>query len=481
MGKRLVVVLGMDRSGTSLCTNILNRLGVELNADLLPPQDDNPLGFFESRQIMELHNELLEALGTNWHMPTTLKPLPAAWWRLPLVRPFRERIVALLRAELRPGAGLWGFKDPRICRLLPLWKDVFAELEIAPVYVLAVRRPQAVAQSLQRRNGFLPPLSELLWLERNLEALAYAGDRIAAIVHYEDWFTRPEETARDLIDALSLPWQGDGFDLEDLLRQTVMPEHRHDTKSDEAVVFPFTATLYRGLREGAGADLAGLVRTGREVLRMCRDIALFQQEQLQAPLATLRAEAAGYIARIAELDHVVTLRDQHCAALTGEVTARDEAIARLGQERGALGGRIAELERLAAMREQQSAMLGAEVAARDDAILRLRGEQAALTARLSEMNAALAGRERQIAAQAGEIAARDDAIARLREETAVLSAQVAALTEAAAAAEAEAGAAAAKSPAKAKAAPAEDGPSDAVTAQPAAAPAKRRKKSTGVP
>ena len=46
-GKRLIVVLGMHRSGTSAITRALNVLDVDLGDRLLPPVDgDNAKGYF---------------------------------------------------------------------------------------------------------------------------------------------------------------------------------------------------------------------------------------------------------------------------------------------------------------------------------------------------------------------------------------------------------------------------------------------------
>ena len=48
----VVVVLGMHRSGTSALTKALELFGIDLGTDLLPPQDDNPKGFFEDRGLV---------------------------------------------------------------------------------------------------------------------------------------------------------------------------------------------------------------------------------------------------------------------------------------------------------------------------------------------------------------------------------------------------------------------------------------------
>src|SRR6516162_4141212 len=75
---RIVCVLGMHRSGTSLVARLMNLLGIDLGAEehLLGPQPDNPKGFWEYEPILDLNGEILGRLGGNWHEPP---PLPRGW------------------------------------------------------------------------------------------------------------------------------------------------------------------------------------------------------------------------------------------------------------------------------------------------------------------------------------------------------------------------------------------------------------------
>ena len=44
-------------------------------------------------------------------------------------------------------------KNPRICRLLPLWAEVFEDLDAEPVFCFADRSPLEVAQSFRSQHG----------------------------------------------------------------------------------------------------------------------------------------------------------------------------------------------------------------------------------------------------------------------------------------------------------------------------------------
>ena len=87
---RTVCVTGMHRSGTSFVAGALGLMGVGLGrADrMLKPGPDNPKGYFEIQEIVQLDDELLAHLGGAWDQPPVLDP---GWEREPALAPFRER------------------------------------------------------------------------------------------------------------------------------------------------------------------------------------------------------------------------------------------------------------------------------------------------------------------------------------------------------------------------------------------------------
>jgi len=65
--KKLIVVLGMHRSGTSAITRGLQVLGVSLGDRMIPPvEDNNPKGFWEDMDLNALNIEMLSALDSDW-------------------------------------------------------------------------------------------------------------------------------------------------------------------------------------------------------------------------------------------------------------------------------------------------------------------------------------------------------------------------------------------------------------------------------
>jgi hypothetical protein len=204
----IVVVLGMPRSGTSLLTNMLDGLGVELGENLVGADANNQAGYWEQEEICQTQEELLRHLRRRWVDPTGTMPLPSEWWRMPEIQRFKDRLAAIVSAEVSRRDQIWGFKDPRTSRLLPMWQEIFIELKFVPIYLLAIRQPESVVESMAKLYKIPASRVELLWLLHNLDAVRDTGDKLRLVVDYDLWFTQPEKQARTFLDALGLRWNG---------------------------------------------------------------------------------------------------------------------------------------------------------------------------------------------------------------------------------------------------------------------------------
>jgi hypothetical protein len=183
-----IIVLGMHRSGTSALTAAISMLGITPGTNLQPPEVEvNAKGFWEHTDIVSLHDQLLEALGSSWHDD---RPLPDQWWKSPDVIKFRQNILDILHRDFSCES-MWLIKDPRMCRLLPLWRDVLRELACQPKYILVLRHPGEVALSLRKRDGLTEEQTCLLWLVHMLEAEYWTRGQTRVLVSYncllEDW------------------------------------------------------------------------------------------------------------------------------------------------------------------------------------------------------------------------------------------------------------------------------------------------------
>ena len=72
---RLIVVLGMHRSGTSVITSGLQVMGIDLGDHLMPASEgNNSRGFWEDVDINRLNIEMLHFLEIDWHFLTPIQP-----------------------------------------------------------------------------------------------------------------------------------------------------------------------------------------------------------------------------------------------------------------------------------------------------------------------------------------------------------------------------------------------------------------------
>jgi len=200
--KTLITVLGMHRSGTSALAGLIAHLGVELSDNLVPPQEDNPKGFFEHADIWRLDHELLKALGSDWDDPG---PLPDDWQRAGATAEVAAQIAAILERDFS-AASLAAVKDPRMCRLMPMWRDLAARQGRALKVAWIVRDPGDVAASLAKRDRVALDQALWVWLRYNLEAEQKTRDLPRILVRYESLLDDWRRVATDIAAALDLRW-----------------------------------------------------------------------------------------------------------------------------------------------------------------------------------------------------------------------------------------------------------------------------------
>lgn len=192
---RAIMVLGMHRSGTSAFSGVLSLMGVDLGSRLLPATPANASGYWEHEEVVAVHDSLLMALGSKWDDP---RGLPAGWQTSDAAAGHRTKLRQIIERDF--GASpLWALKDPRLCKLLPLWIPLLDEIGCEPVWVLLARHPSESIRSLETREGFLREKSELLWLRHTLDAERETRDRNRVVITFDQ-----------LLGDWAKPWNGCG-------------------------------------------------------------------------------------------------------------------------------------------------------------------------------------------------------------------------------------------------------------------------------
>ena len=180
LNPKVVCVVGMHRSGTSLVARLLNLLGVELGPvdHLVKPAADNPKGFWEHEYLFRINKRILIQLGGHSHEPPVFS---ANWENSPELEPLKQRAREIISEDFSR-AGIWGWKDPRTSLTLRFWQQIVPGMH----YVICIRNPVAVARSLQRRDDLSPLRGMYLWLAYMQAALRDTAGQPRIIVIYDE-------------------------------------------------------------------------------------------------------------------------------------------------------------------------------------------------------------------------------------------------------------------------------------------------------
>lgn len=332
--KTAVLFLGMHRSGTSATAGVFSRLGVNLGSDLLPPQDDNPKGFYESREVMRLHDEILAALDSTWDDP---RPLPDGWERDPRIARFKVELRNFIRREFWDSA-LLGVKDPRLCRLLPVWLPLLEEIGAEPKVIFVLRDPADTYFSLHKRNEMGAEQAAMLWLahivaaERSSRHLSRAPLSYEGLLH--DWRGEIVRVGQRLSLELSCFSSSVSGSIERFLSQQLHHEHGRRPPPLHSPQNAMMGELHKELcawRDGEDLRLDRFDTAARELAAaesMSRPVAAYLLTQKD--LVTLRKDAV--IADVRQQVELLTAEAENARAQSLSLTierdaARQEAAA----------------------------------------------------------------------------------------------------------------------------------------------------------
>jgi len=131
----------------------------------------------------------------------------------PLIRSLYVQAVELVSRNISKNHGIWGVKDPRMCRLLGFWKKVFDECGCDVSYVISLRNPMSVAESLKRRNSTPLEKSYFLWLQHVVPTILETQGERRVVVDYDLLIEAPEEQVKRISHSLEMLIGSAGNDL----------------------------------------------------------------------------------------------------------------------------------------------------------------------------------------------------------------------------------------------------------------------------
>lgn len=246
--RKIAIVLGMHRCGTSVLSHVMHLLGCDMADERDTASPKNPYGFWERPDLVAIHDEILAVIGRSVGSAEHILPFPTGWWRRKDIQTLKRQLTEAVDAHVRSSSDLWGFKDPRTSRMLPLWREITRALDLEPIYIHAIRSPLSAARSMSLKNPKARPLSiaqsELMWLAYNYDIVRHAPNEAMLCVDYDEWFIDPEAVALKIQRHFELPNIYDDAGLSEMLQQVISEDFRHHKSETERSRSPSIATLF---------------------------------------------------------------------------------------------------------------------------------------------------------------------------------------------------------------------------------------------
>jgi len=149
--KKIVLTMGMHRSGTSLMAGILHQSGISMGTpeSFIPkPSIENKKGFFENYEFRKINDAILESNGYR------VKEWSSVLGDIELNLSVKRKMHGTLERYLNRYE-TWGWKDPRQMLTSMAWFDAMKELDVLECVkvVYIYRNPYSVARSMMERKN----------------------------------------------------------------------------------------------------------------------------------------------------------------------------------------------------------------------------------------------------------------------------------------------------------------------------------------
>jgi hypothetical protein len=146
-----VIIIGMHRSGTSMISQLLEKIGLFLGAK---KEQNN-----EARFFLKINNWVLQRANSTWDNPYNFYFINENY-KNHMLRVINKQFSGIRRSEylgwkkylkyknIKDLDFQWGWKDPRTTITYCIWHKIFPNSKIVHIY----RNPIDVAQSLRKRS-----------------------------------------------------------------------------------------------------------------------------------------------------------------------------------------------------------------------------------------------------------------------------------------------------------------------------------------
>jgi len=196
--KSAFLLLGAQRSGTSVTSHMLSKFGIDFgNPNNFLQADHNPI-FFELKWVNQFNDQVIQLLGHKYidlFLPTEVDYENAK------VLEVEKELPALIQREW-PDVLNIGIKDPRFSLTFPIWRRALSAEGYSLKIIFVFRHPGDVLRSNQKLFYNWPGWDEQrhlhFWLRLNLAAIYFTRDYPVFFVNYDDMMKQPSKVAREL-------------------------------------------------------------------------------------------------------------------------------------------------------------------------------------------------------------------------------------------------------------------------------------------
>lgn len=392
---KAVIVLAMHRTGSSAVTAGIEALGIDLGKSNDYSNEENPKGFFENQDVVDINERILTTLGYTWSNPFVV----GIDEKKALLDSFVGEALNIIEDNFR-GKEVWALKDPRICLLLPFWQKVIAQsLGSEIYYVFALRNPMEVASSLRVRAKKFSQFfcgdvqqSLMLWFSHYFYALNSVDSDNAMLIGFDDLIQNPREQLDRMASFLEISPRTDT--VERFVESFVEKGLKHHSVAARTLVsnyprFSFVSNFYDNLctlkelpcfdRNSINVVISQVPDI--QLLKSCFQVAapLFEDaaalKASQADNAILKNEAkqltvdfAGKLEEISALKSIVNTNSEQINGLSTTVNSQNDQLIGLNATINDRNEQIIDLNERAIKHEKEIIKLHKITTAKDDEI-----------------------------------------------------------------------------------------------------------------
>jgi hypothetical protein len=162
--KKLILITGTGRSGTSLLSGYLKKNYSSLGIDEIEPDNSNPYGYYEDASLIKLNEEIFKKLNVLKYFPFKKDYCKIENYNYAR-RLIREYISNLNFVD----ENIIILKDPRISNIIDIWLSVLNKSKINFKIIICYRNLNDFCASYNKSVSNENEVAEKIWISRNLQ------------------------------------------------------------------------------------------------------------------------------------------------------------------------------------------------------------------------------------------------------------------------------------------------------------------------